>query len=432
MEYGAALFTRRRWNVLIVMEAVASAAPPQKMLQRSNEIPISPFMPQLLNCGRPTMDMQVTQGRSRTGSAAGRDYGRVPELRNFGSNPGRLNAWFYAPEDGAKALPLVVVLHGCTQTAREYDSGSGWSQLAETYGFAVLFPEQRRSNNANLCFSWFNPADTGRGGGEALSIAQMIEALVEHRTVDGERVFITGLSAGGAMTSAMLAAYPEKFAGGAILAGLPLGAPANVLEALQQMRIHTPSSRTSGSAIHEASGHSGRWPTVSIWHGTEDAVVDQSNADAILRQWREVHGLADSPTETSLVDGHPRRAWRDASGKLLIEEYRVTGMGHGTPLSTIGECGCGEAGSFMLEVGISSTIHSAKTWGLLAERSRAATPAVMKRSDEREQVPHPQASFSGIIEDALRAAGLIHLSQQQCELPGEIFDVLQPLDGTRA
>ena len=107
---------------------------------------------------------------------------------------------------------------------------------------------------------------------------------------------------------------------------------------------------------------------MSIWHGTADSVVDQSNADAIVRQWREVHGLPEAPSETTLVDGHPRRAWRDGSGKLLIEEYRVTGMGHGTPLATSGECGCGEAGAFMLEVGISSTLHSARTWGLLGEQ----------------------------------------------------------------
>lgn len=174
---------------------------------------------------------------------------RLVQPPNFGTNPGNLKAWHYVPPEVTGKCPLVVVLHGCTQAARGFDEGSGWSALAETYGFAVVFPEQQRANNPNMCFNWFSPEDTTRGTGEALSIAQMIESMVKHHNADEQRVFITGLSAGGAMTSVMLAAYPEKFAGGAILAGLPHGAAASVTEALQQMRAHTPSARTSGQSI---------------------------------------------------------------------------------------------------------------------------------------------------------------------------------------
>lgn len=342
--------------------------------------------------------------------------GRLVALDEFGSNPGNLAAWFFATED-AGPKPLVVVLHGCTQTAHGYDKGSGWSELAEAYGFAVLLPEQRRANNPTLCFNWFAPADTRRDEGEALSIAQMIDTMVERHGVDAGRVFITGLSAGGAMTSVMLATYPEKFAGGAILAGLPHGAAASVQEALQQMRGHTPSTRTSGRSLERASGHDGPWPVVSIWHGTADATVDESNADGIARQWRELHGLPATPSESGLVEGYPHRAWRDKAGKLLIEEYRVTGMGHGAPLATEGECGCGEAGAFMLEVGISSTVHSARTWGLLGERKRkpasaakTARPAPTARQPRQtgtaRQATQPH-HVGKVIEDALRAAGLM-------------------------
>ena len=92
--------------------------------------------------------------------------------------------------------------------------------LADLHGFAVLFPEQQRANNANLCFNWFVPEDIRRDSGEALSIRQMIEAMVVAHGLDRSRIFVTGLSAGGAMASAMLATYPEIFAGGAIIAGL--------------------------------------------------------------------------------------------------------------------------------------------------------------------------------------------------------------------
>lgn len=345
---------------------------------------------------------------------------RLNSLDEFGSNPGHLNAWSFIPERTCgEELSLVVVLHGCTQTATGYDRGSGWSELAAAHGFAVLFPEQQRSNNANLCFNWFESGDTRRDAGEALSIAQMVETMVERHAIDPRRVFITGLSAGGAMTSVMLARYPELFSGGAILAGLPHGAATSVPEAFQQMRAHSPSVRTSGAAIRRASQHRGPWPSVSIWHGTADTVVSPSNADAITRQWKEIHGIpAAVHDEEGLLDGHPYRAWRDASGKVLVEEYRITGMGHGTPLATTGECGCGEAGAFMLEVGISSTVHSAKTWGLLNQRQgeadgenrnpagRSPPPATGVQLSP-EPALDGRGSITRVIEDALKTAGLM-------------------------
>ena len=93
------------------------------------------------------------------------ETGRLNRLSEFGANPGALDAWCYVPRD-VPGMALVVVLHGCTQTAAGYDRGSGWSALAERNGFAVLLPEQRRENNANLCFNWFNPEDVRRGGRE--------------------------------------------------------------------------------------------------------------------------------------------------------------------------------------------------------------------------------------------------------------------------
>src|SRR5262249_7395953 len=140
------------------------------------------------------------------------------------------------PKGLAKHSALVVVLHGCTQTAASYDIGAGWSTLAERYGFALLMPQQKVSNNANGCFNLFLPDDTGRGRGEALSIRQMIRAAGEKYRLDEGRIFVTGLSAGGAMTSVMLATYPEIFAGGAIIAGLPFGIANNLQQALAAMR----------------------------------------------------------------------------------------------------------------------------------------------------------------------------------------------------
>src|ERR671916_1041135 len=148
---------------------------------------------------------------------------RLREVTGFGSNPGQLRMLTYIPDNLPASSPLVVVLHGCTQTAAGYDHGAGWSTLADRYGFAVLFPEQQRGNNPKLCFNWFQGEDIQRDGGEPLSIRQMVERMVRDHGIDRSHVFVTGLSAGGAMTAVMLATYPELFAGGAIVAGVPYG-----------------------------------------------------------------------------------------------------------------------------------------------------------------------------------------------------------------
>ena len=333
-----------------------------------------------------------SQGR---GGNAGRD--RFSDLAAFGSNPGQLRAHLYTPENLTAGAPLVVVLHGCTQTAADYDYGSGWSELADRCGFAVLFPEQQRGNNPNLCFNWFVPGDAKRDAGEPLSIRQMIETVVAAHDIDARRVFVTGLSAGGAMAAIMLATYPEMFAGGAIIAGLPYGCAKTVAEAFERMRGN---GLTDGdSRMREASDYKGPWPIVSVWHGTADQTVHPANAEAILRQWRMVHVLDENPSRTELVDNYPRRVWCDANGRALIEMYSITGMGHGTPLATTGDEACGASGPHMLEANICSTRRIAEFWGL--------TDSVHANQAQQPGGHSWTGGLQKAITDALRAAGLM-------------------------
>ena len=359
------------------------------------------------------------------GAVGGHSSNRLSELTDFGSNPGALRARTFIPDELPEAAPLVVVLHGCTQDAAAYDHGSGWSDLAERNGFAVLYPEQQRANNVNLCFNWFVPADTKRDSGEALSIRQMIEALIVKHGLDRKRIFVTGLSAGGAMAASMLATYPETFAGGAIIAGLPHGCAGTVPEAFDRMRGHgLPSERELQALVRSASKHDGPWPTLSIWHGAADRTVAPPNMDAIVGQWRKLHALKAAPSKTETVDGHSRRVWRDANGRDAIEAYSVAGMGHGTPLKVAGDGGLGAAGPFMLDVGISSTLRIADFWGLAGGQARTVrkSPAVSdaetpidvvgtkrpkaKRIEVEPNAPRP-TGIGKIIDDALRAAGLM-------------------------
>ena len=290
--------------------------------------------------------------------------GHLTETTDFGSNPGALRMFSHVPADLGAAPALVVVLHGCTQTAASYDQGAGWSTLAERYGFALLLPQQTPANNPKTCFNWFLPSDTARDRGEALSIRQMIDTMARDHHVDRSRVFITGLSAGGAMTSAMLAAYPEMFAAGAIIAGLPYGSAVNVQQAFESMfQGRTQSAQAWGDLVRGASKHRGAWPRISVWHGDLDATVKPVNADSIIKQWTNVHGIAEAPS-AAMVDGYRRQVWR-RDGVDVIEAFAITGMGHGTPLSTgPSEEACGEVGPFLLEVGISSSYHIAKFFGL--------------------------------------------------------------------
>jgi poly(hydroxyalkanoate) depolymerase family esterase len=361
-------------------------------------------------------------GQTRPGSP-------LKSVPGFGSNPGDLKMLMYLPSQPSDRRALVVVLHGCGQTAAGYDHGAGWSTLADRYGFALLMPEQQRTNNPNGCFNWFQPDDTQRGQGEAASIGQMIETMIRDHGIDPHRVFITGLSAGGAMTSVMLACYPEVFEAGATIAGLPYGAAANVQQAFEAMyQGHTRSPKEWGDAACLANpDYRGPWPRVSIWHGDADRMVVPNNAQQLIKQWTYVHGLPLTPSLNDTVDGYPRQVWLDANGEEVIESYAIADIAHGTPLSTgDADSQCGAPGPFLLEAGISSSFHIARFFGLtdagpmpVAARTipdvtasrTSVSEAAARSAPAGERAPAqgtgPGLDIGAIITKALAAAGLM-------------------------
>jgi poly(hydroxyalkanoate) depolymerase family esterase len=331
----------------------------------------------------------------------------LAEVTDFGSNPGDLKMFSFVPESLQRRPGLVVVLHGCGQTAAGYDLGAGWSTLAERYGFALLMPEQRSSNNANTCFNWFNPEDTARDSGEACSIRQMIARMVGDVGIDPRRIFVTGLSAGGAMTSVMLATYPEIFAGGAVIAGLPFGVATNVREALNGMFQSPPRPAGElGDLVRNASDHQGPWPKLSVWHGSADRTVNPANASEIVKQWLDVHQLPAAPMSVGTVDGYPHQIWWNADGETMVESYTITDMAHGTPLG-VGDNDerYGAQGAFLIEAGISSSYHIASFFGLtewISQPKEALKEALKEAPKETSKQVSKEVS-KGAAKEASRA-----------------------------
>ncbi|MBC6981711.1 PHB depolymerase family esterase [Caulobacter sp. 17J80-11] len=356
---------------------------------------------------------------------------RLKETLDFGDNPGALRMLTYVPEGLAPSAPLVVVLHGCTQRAEAHAHAAGWLTLADRCGFAVVAPEQTQANNPNRCFNWFQPEDATRGRGEAASIRAMVAHAIRTHGLDSRRVFVTGLSAGGAMTSVMLATYPEVFAAGAVVAGLPYGVAANVQEALAAMhggRAHA--AADLGARVRRAAPAGSPLPRLSVWHGSADTTVKPRAATDTARQWAAAHGLASEPDETHALSGRTRAVWRGpGSDEVLIELNLIQGLGHGTPLATGAPEGVGAAGAFMLEAGVSSSREIARFWDLPetaspVAASEAATPrpalADAPELGRRHPVPaslgdqvmaalekHVPGDVQGVIASALRTARLM-------------------------
>lgn len=344
--------------------------------------------------------------------------GRLVE-RPFSPNPGELRMLVHVPEGLAPGAPLVVVLHGCTQAAEAYAEGVGWLSLADRFGFVVLCPEQTAANNQNRCFNWFQAGDVGRDKGEAASIAAMTRRAIADHAIDPARVFVTGLSAGGAMTAVMLATWPELFAGGAVIAGLPYGAAANMSEAFgAMMQPQALTDAAWGDKVRGASDFKGPWPSISIWHGEDDKTVRPASADALVRQWTNVHHVSGGPAQARTPDGRLFEVWMSRAGEPLVEHHRFPGMGHGAPVAPGGPGGCGSAGPFLIDVGTSSSLDIALGWGIVPAEPRVGASRTAKAPPRGQAdkgasaAPRPSIGpasdrVTTVIENALRAAGLL-------------------------
>jgi len=305
--------------------------------------------------------------------AAPAQAAQLTAVSGFGSNPGNLAMYAYRPDGLPSGAPAVVLLHGCAQDATTYFTNSGWRTFADRWRFALILPQQSNANNATSCFNWFESGDTARGQGEAASIRAMVSYAVSSYGTAPSRVYVSGLSAGGAMSAALLATYPDVFAAGSIVAGIPYRCAAGMVAAFSCMNPGVDKTPAQWGDLVRAAypGYAGTRPRVAIWHGTADYTVATANAGESRDQWTNVLGVPATPTGTASLPGG---TVLERYGADQVRVYRVSGMGHGTPVDPGAAADqCGAAGAYFLDT-ICSAYHDAVFFGLDTGGGPTTTP----------------------------------------------------------
>ena len=293
-------------------------------------------------------------------------------IKDFGDNPGNLNGYYYVPEELPAGAPLVVVLHGCSQDAAEMARLSGWNELAADHGFVVLYPQQKRTNNLNKCYNWFVPEDISKGSGEARSIQQMMLHLVKELSLDSSRVYVTGMSAGGAMAAVMLATYPEDFRAGAVMSGIPYAAASDLSTGLKAMRGEVTLSAEEWEARvrHQNESYTGPYPPLAIFHGVDDPIVSIINANELAEQWASLYDIdPETPAEVEIIEGNERvkrSTYQDSAGATVLLRYDLDSLGHAIAVDPgEGATQGGAEGQFAKDVDFFSSYWAAKFFGLV-------------------------------------------------------------------
>lgn len=262
--------------------------------------------------------------------------------------------WMASGYRKEKPVPLVLMLHGCMQKAEDLAAASGMNDLADKNNLLVVYPEQAAAANPLRCWNWFDPKHQSRDAGEPALIAAVIQDIRSSYSIDAKRVYVVGISAGGAMAVVMGATYPELFAGLGVIAGAEYKAGTTVEAGLAAMKLGGPDPDQQGllafQTIQKSSGGSRKRMPVIAFHGTKDPYLNPINTDQLIAQWAETNDYLDdgkdndsitsqSPNETkgAVPNGYSytRYRYKDSNGRLLMEKWIVAGLGHAWPGSPI-------------------------------------------------------------------------------------------------
>jgi len=304
----------------------------------------------------------------------------LKEIKKFGTNPGNLTFFIHIPkiipkglsETKKERMPLVVVLHGCNENAALISKQSGWNKLADEYGFYVIYPQQRFLNNTSSCFNWFNVKDISKNSGESGSIKQMIDFVCDSFSVDTNKIFAYGLSAGAAMTATLLADYPNVFNAGAILAGGPFMMATNSLSGVSAMLNpkHKSSKEWGELVLKQNPDYKNKYPRVILIHGKNDKVVNIKNSYELVKQWAYVLHTDTVPTKKMEAFANnkdiERKVYLNKSNEEKIIFYEINNLGHALPIDPGDDLDKGgKTGLFAVDKDFFSTYWIAKDFGLV-------------------------------------------------------------------
>lgn len=225
-----------------------------------------------------------------------------------------------------QALPLVVMLHGCTQNPDDFAAGTEMNRLAEEQLCCVLYPAQPATANTSKCWNWFKAEDQQREGGEPAIIAGMTRQIIETQGLDKRRVYVAGLSAGAAMATTLAMTYPDLFAAVGVHSGLPHGVAQSLPDALGAMQGGT-GPLSGGKA--KGTGWASEVPAI-IFHGDRDTTVHPSNADRVAAQYLTSRQPGPTVEKGKVANGHAYTCitHHNAKGEPHLEQWRIHGAGH--------------------------------------------------------------------------------------------------------
>jgi poly(hydroxyalkanoate) depolymerase family esterase len=283
---------------------------------------------------RAALALALGAGGSACASARRADPTAMQSERGTFASADGSRAYLLARPSGGTAAgkrAMVVVLHGCVQSADDIARGSRMTEAAAREGFVVLYPEQPASANVQRCWNWYLPAQTTRGAGEVALLAAMVDSIGRREGVDARRVAVVGMSAGAAMAANLVVAYPERFAALAMHSGIAAGAASDIGSALAVMAKGPADGNALGDAALAAMGPRARAIPVIAIHGAADKVVSPANLSAVVTQWTRVNARATgsgAPVEQHLLDGLGH-AWSGGSpdvGYTAPQGPDATGM----------------------------------------------------------------------------------------------------------
>ncbi|WP_406438455.1 PHB depolymerase family esterase [Streptomyces sp. NBC_01613] len=256
----------------------------------------------------------------------------LTEVTGFGTNPSNLQMYLYVPDSVTAHPAVVVAVHYCTGSGPAMYSGTEWAQLADTYGFVVIYPSVTR---ASKCFDVSSPQALKRNGGsDPVGIKSMIDWVTDTYSADTSKIYATGISSGAMMTNVLLGDYPDVFAAGAAFSGVPFGCFATTdgsewnSACANGTITHTP--QEWGDLVRAAyPGYTGTRPRMQVWHGTEDATLRYPNFGEEIKEWTNVLGVSQTPAATdSPVSGWTRTRYGSTGDQAPVEAISLQGVGH--------------------------------------------------------------------------------------------------------